>query len=316
MKAVVLTAIGEAKKTLEYRTDHPKPTRKPGEVLIAVKASSVNPGECHIRKAKLPKAMIVIPQILGCDVAGVVLEADPTSQFRVGDRVVGCTGQVMESWGTYAELVSARAERLTHIPEGVTFEQAAALPIAGMTAWQALASSMPLSGKRVLVLGGAGGVGHFAVQIAKSQGAYVAATCSSRNTEFVTQVLGADKAIDYTKANLHESTGQPYDLVVDLVGDEQSSWGMLRRDGRMVAVSFDNAMRGRTGMVLALLILTRIIRLKVVSALCFGPKYESVTQSLAPDRGLKQVGQGAVPGPEAQGGPAKCRLVAGCIVRS
>ncbi|GIM14234.1 hypothetical protein Vretimale_17264 [Volvox reticuliferus] len=86
-------------------------------------------------------------------------------RFKVGDRVVGCTGQVLEPWGTYAELVSARADRLTHIPAGVTFEQAAALPLAGMTAWQALAPSMPLSGKRVLILGGAGGVGHFAVQV-------------------------------------------------------------------------------------------------------------------------------------------------------
>ncbi|GIM14233.1 hypothetical protein Vretimale_17264 [Volvox reticuliferus] len=212
-------------------------------------------------------------------------------RFKVGDRVVGCTGQVLEPWGTYAELVSARADRLTHIPAGVTFEQAAALPLAGMTAWQALAPSMPLSGKRVLILGGAGGVGHFAVQIAKSQGAYVAATCSSRNTEFVTQVLGADKAIDYTKENLQEAAGQPYDLVVDLVGEEPSSWGVLRRDGRMAAVSFDNTMKGRTGMWLAVLILTRVIRLKVMSALGLLPKYDNVMQSMGPDQGLKQLAQ-------------------------
>ncbi|EFJ49233.1 hypothetical protein VOLCADRAFT_90178 [Volvox carteri f. nagariensis] len=188
--------------------------------------------------AKLPKAMITIPQILGCDVAGLVLEADPSSKFKVGDRVVGCTGQIMDRWalGTYAEFVCCRENLLTAIPPG------------------ALAPSMPLAGKRVLVLGGAGGVGHFAVQ-----------------------------------ETLTTAAGDPYDLVVDLVGDEPSCWGLLRRDGRMAVVSFDKIMQGRNGIWLVLLIMGRVIRLKLASALGLCPKYDSVMQDLAPEKGLNQL---------------------------
>ncbi|GLC46509.1 hypothetical protein PLESTF_000987900 [Pleodorina starrii] len=290
MRAVVLTGFGEPKKCLKYREDHPKPVRKPGEVLVAVKATGVNPAECHIRNAKLPKAMITIPQILGCDLAGVVLEADPTSKFKVGDRVVSCTGQFLrDPWGTYAEYVSVREALVAPLPAAVSFVEGAALPIAGMTAWQALAPSMPLGGKRVLVLGGAGGVGHFAVQIAKTQGAYVAATCSTRNTDFVTRELGADRAIDYTQEKLETAAGEPYDVIVDLVGAEPYVWGLLRKRGRLAAVSFDQTMQGRQGWGLVLGVVARMMRLKLASALGLCPQYDSVVQDVAPDKGLIQL---------------------------
>jgi hypothetical protein len=102
------------------------------------------------------------------------------------------------TYGTYAQFVSAAESTLQPIPAGLSYQEAAAVPLAAMTAWQAMQPSMPLQGKRVLVHAGAGGVGHFAIQIAKAQGAFVATTCSARNAEFVRK-LGADRPIDYTQ---------------------------------------------------------------------------------------------------------------------
>ncbi|PNH05219.1 Reticulon-4-interacting protein 1, mitochondrial [Tetrabaena socialis] len=290
MKAIVMTGYGAPKDVLELRTDHPKPLRKKGEVLVAVRATSINPGECKVRQGILPKGMIKVPQILGCDVAGEVLETDPTSKFKVGDRVFGCTGQILsDPWGTYAELVSAKEDRLLAIPDGVSFEQAAAMPIAGMTAWQALAPSMPLQGKRVLVHAGAGGIGHFAVQIAKAQGAYVATTCSGRNVEFVTQELGADLAIDYTKDKFEEVAGAPYDLVLDLVGEEPRSWPLLKKNGRMAVISWDKMVEGKSGGGLVFAIVWRIMKMKTSSALGLCPKYDSVAQEYGSGKGLEDL---------------------------
>ncbi|KAG2429081.1 hypothetical protein HXX76_011321 [Chlamydomonas incerta] len=243
----------------------------------------------------MPKGMVKVPQILGCDVAGVVLEADADSKFKPGDRVAGDTGQALsDPWGTHAEFVSCPEGRLVRLPAGVSLEAAAALPVSGMTAWQALRGSMPLAGKRVLVLGGAGGVGHFAVQIAKSQGAYVAATCSGRNLEFVTKQLGADLAIDYTKGQkLEEAAGGAgsYDLVVDLVGGEPGAWGVLRRrGGRMAAVSFDGILQGKTGGALLLGILARVLRCKLAAALWLCPRYDMIVQQQnGPGMGLEEL---------------------------
>ncbi|PNW82860.1 hypothetical protein CHLRE_06g297400v5 [Chlamydomonas reinhardtii] len=295
MKAVVLTGFGHADQVLRYETQHPKPQRKAGEVLVEVHVASVNGGDSRVRMGWLPKGMVKIPQILGCDVAGVVLEADANSKFKPGDRVVADTGQaVSDPWGTHAEFVSCPESRFAALPASVSFEAGAALPVAGLTAWQALKGSMPLAGKRVLVLGGAGGVGHLAVQIAKSQGAYVAATCSSRNVEFVTKQLGADLAIDYTKGQkLEEAAGGAgsYDLVVDLVGDEPSAWGVLRRrGGRMAAVSFDGILQGKTGGALLLGILVRALRCKLAAALGLCPRYDIITQQQhGPGMGLEEV---------------------------
>ncbi|KAG2449979.1 hypothetical protein HYH02_000083 [Chlamydomonas schloesseri] len=239
--------------------------------------------------------MVQMPQILGCDVAGVVLEADANSKFKPGDRVVGDSGQsLIDPWGTHAEFVSCPESRFARLPASVTFETAAALPVSGMTAWQALRGSMPLAGKRVLVLGGAGGVGHLAVQIAKSQGAYVATTCSGRNMEFVTKELGADLAIDYTKGEkLEEAAGGAgsYDLVVDLVGGEPGAWGVLqRRSGRMAVVSFDGILKGKTGGALLVCILTRALRCKLAAALGLCARYDVVAQKQnGPGAGLEEV---------------------------
>lgn len=121
-------------------------------------------------------------------------------QFKPGDKVYALTGQhaFWSTYGTYAQYVCTHESTLAPIPAGLSYQEAAAVPLAAMTAWQALEPSMPLQGKRVLVHAGAGGVGHFAIQIAKAQGAFVATTCSGRNTDFVSK-LGADRAIDYTK---------------------------------------------------------------------------------------------------------------------
>eukprot|EP00878_Enallax_costatus_P006054 GHUV01006350.1.p1 GENE.GHUV01006350.1~~GHUV01006350.1.p1 ORF type:complete len:220 (+),score=69.53 GHUV01006350.1:308-967(+) len=200
MAAAVFRVFGPP-SVLQYERDFPKPSRRKGEVLIKVAAASVNPVDWKTRKGEVPRFTVTRPKIPGGDVAGVVQEADPGSQFKPGDRVFGCTGQQApwSTYGTYAEYVVAPESTLLPIPERTSFHEAASVPLAAMTAWQAVESSMPLSGKRVLVHAGAGGVGSFAIQIAKAQGAYVATTCSARNADFVTKTLGADRAIDYNK---------------------------------------------------------------------------------------------------------------------
>lgn len=162
--------------------------------------------------------------------AGVVEDASlavgPGRRFRAGDRVYACTDGFLfyNKWGAYAEYMVVKEEQLAAIPEGLSFEEAGGVPLCALTAWQALEGAMPLAGKRVLVHAGAGGVGCFAVQIAKALGAHVTATCGSRNVEFVTQTLGADVAVDYSasdfEAPCRESAANKYDCVVDLIGGD------------------------------------------------------------------------------------------------
>lgn len=235
MRAAVMRAQGPP-DVLKVEEDFPPPQRQKGEVLVRVAAAAVNPIDVKMREGKqVPRALVTFPKIPGGDVAGVVEEADEDSHFKKGDRVFGCTGQQMFNfkYGTYAELVSAPERTLTLIPEGVTFEAAAAVPLAAMTAWQALEARMPLEGKSVLVHAGAGGVGSFAIQIAKSQGAHVTVTCGPGNVDLVTHQLGADRAVDYTKERFDEVAPGPYDVIVDLIGGDYETRGikLLRKKG-------------------------------------------------------------------------------------
>eukprot|EP00775_Hariotina_reticulata_P013537 gene13537-13663_t len=216
MSAALFRVFGPP-SVLQYESEFPRQPRRPGEVVIRVAAASVNPIDWKTRKGDVPR--FAIP---GGDVAGVVLEADVSSKFKQGDKVFGCTGQQIfwSTYGTYAEFVVAHESTLLPIPDGYSFEEAAAVPLAAMTAWQAMETSMPLAGKRVLVHAGAGGVGSFAIQIAKAQGAFVATTCGTRNVQFVTEVLNADQAIDYTKEKFEEVSLEPYDVVVDTIGGD------------------------------------------------------------------------------------------------
>ncbi|NUT45509.1 MAG: NAD(P)-dependent alcohol dehydrogenase [Thermoactinospora sp.] len=212
---------------LEMRDIDP-PLRKEGEVLVRVRAASVNPYDWrHLRAdpqfirlyagLRRPKP----GSILGADLAGVVEDAPAGSAFRPGDEVFGDV-----QLGAFAELVCAPVGRLAPKPRGLTFEEAAALPMAGQTAMKALETLRP--GQHVLVNGAAGGIGTCAVQLAKAAGAVVTGVCGTRNADLV-RSIGADRVVDYTRTDFTRS-GERYDLIVDLVGNHS-----LRRFRRALA---------------------------------------------------------------------------------
>lgn len=217
MKAAVYSKA-EAGKVLEIRNlDQPLP--KDDEALLRVRAASVNPLDWRM-KTERP----------GLDVAGEIITVGKNvTHFKPGDAVFGAAK------GAFAEYACARESKLAPKPEGVSFEQAAAVPIAGITALQALRNAAHLqAGQRVLINGAAGGIGTFAVQIAKSFGAHVTGVCSTKNVELV-RTLGADRVIDYTCADFTED-GERYDLLLDNVGNRKLSAlkCVLRPSGKCV----------------------------------------------------------------------------------
>ena len=223
MKAAIYTRYGPP-DALQI-SDIEKPVPKDGEVLIQVRAASVNPYDWHfLRGTPYPLRILAglrkpKNQRLGADVAGVVEAVGKNvMQFRPGDEVFGA------GRGSFAEYVCASEEKLALKPASVTFEQAASVPIAGLTALQGLRRG-GLTGKgearstqKVLINGAAGGVGTFAVQIAKSFGAEVTGVCSTGKVETV-RSLGADHVIDYTKENLTKS-GQRYDMIFECAASQ------------------------------------------------------------------------------------------------
>ncbi len=237
MQAVVYRCYG-GPEVLSLE-DVPKPEPSGDQVLARVHAAAVNPLDWHYMRGSpyfmRLEAGIGAPNdpTMGVDFAGTVeaIGADVT-RFEVGDAVFGGRS------GAFAEYVLIPEDRaIAHKPDNVTFEQAASLPIAAITALQALLDKGDLqSGQRVLINGASGGVGTFAVQIAKARGAEVHGVCSTRNVEMVT-ALGADRVFDYTQENYTES-GEQYDLIVDLVGNHSLSAnrGVLADDGTLVIV--------------------------------------------------------------------------------
>lgn len=218
----------------------------PPMALIKVAYTSINPIDWKTRKGEVPRFAVSNPKIIGGDLSGTIIALSPataansssttTPSFAIGDRVFSLTG-LQEFWRPYgaaAEYVAVPLDRLAHVPAGLSLRDAAAIPLAGMTAWQALAPAMPLRGKRVLIHAACGGVGAFAVQIAKAQGAAaVHGTCGPRNLSFLTGELGADGAIDYTAKPFEDDplAAEGYDVVVDLVGGdyERRSAALLKR---------------------------------------------------------------------------------------
>lgn len=198
-------------------TTVPVPRPGPGQVLVSVKAASLNPYDWHFMRG-LPyiarlQAGLRTPKvpIRGADLAGVVVDVgEGVTEFSPGDRVFGGAP------GSCAEFVVARATAVTHIPRGVSFEEAAAIPMAGYTALQAVRDTASVTaGDEVLVNGGSGGVGTFAIQIARAMGAHVTAVTSSRNVDLV-RSLGAEAVIDYTTDDFL-TTSTRFDAVIDMV---------------------------------------------------------------------------------------------------
>src|SRR5215212_3158500 len=216
MKAIVNTTYGSP-DVLQFK-DVEKPSPTDDEVLIKVLAASVNAADLHFLRADpfLIRFMsgLLKPKttILGADIAGrVEAVGKNVTQFKPGDEVFGDISGC--GWGGFAEYVCAGEDALVLKPANITFEQAAAVPMAAVTALQGLRSKGQIQlGQKVLVNGASGGVGTFAVQIAKSFGAEVTAVCSTRNLDLV-RSIGADHVIDYTKEDFTRN-GQRYDLIL------------------------------------------------------------------------------------------------------
>lgn len=232
MKAVVAERYGGLDALA--LVDRPEPTAGPRDVRIAVKAASLNPLDFKIRQGKVKLVLSVKPPIaLGCDVAGVVdaVGAEVT-RFRVGDEVYARLEK--NRMGGLAEHVCADETVVGKKPAQASFEEAASIPLAALTALQALREVAALeTGQRVLIHAGAGGVGSLAIQIAKILGLHVTTTTSTKNIEFVGG-LGADAIIDYTKA---EPLPTELDAVFDTLGDtELASLAAVKRGGIVVGI--------------------------------------------------------------------------------
>ncbi len=235
MKAWFIDAYGGPER-LQFG-DLPDPAIGPDEVLVGIQAASINPIDWKMRAGETrPILKQRFPLILGNDFAGVVKQVGPAVRnFAPGDRVYARPDK--HRIGGLAESIAAREEDLAPMPAGLDFEQAAALPLVALTAWQVLVGVADLqSGDKVLIHAGAGGVGTVAIQLARHLGACVVATASAPKHE-VLKDLGADEVIDYRNEDFTERVAG-FDLVFDTVGGktQKRSWSVLRRGGLLVSI--------------------------------------------------------------------------------
>jgi NADPH:quinone reductase-like Zn-dependent oxidoreductase len=235
MKAVRIHAYGD-RSVLKYE-DAPEPEIKSDEALVRIIAASVNPVDWKVREGYL-KTMVphAFPLTLGWDFSGIIeaIGAE-ASGFAVGDAVF-CKPDILRD-GAYAEYIAVKTNELAAKPKTISHVEAAAIPLAGITAWESLVRVGELSaGQTALIHGGSGGVGAFAIQIAKSRGARVVATTSTANVALV-RSLGADDVIDYRKVNFAEVV-KDVDVVFDTIGGEvqSASWSTLRPGGILVSI--------------------------------------------------------------------------------
>lgn len=232
IRAIRVHSYGEPEVLKVEKVARPEP--REGEVLIKVHAAGVNPADWKIRAGLLKDLFpMQFPFTPGLEFAGVVEEVGPgVTAFQKGQAVFG-----QSHGGTYAEYITAPVATTALKPEKLGFDEAATVSVGATTAWQGLFDHGKLgSGQRVLVLGAAGGVGLFAVQLARWKGAHVIGTASARNLDFV-RSLGAEQVVDYATANLAEVV-RDVDLVLDAVGGEAQAhaWQTLKRGGTLVSI--------------------------------------------------------------------------------
>lgn len=229
MKAVQIHAFG-GPDVLRFE-DVARPDPKPDQVFVRIRAAGVNPVDWKLREGLLP---VPLPMIMGIDFSGVIESiGKAVTKYHVGDEVFG---QVADESGSYAEYSVAVESDIARKPKELDDITAAALPVAGLTAWQALFDNANLAaGQKVLVHAAAGGVGGFAVQFAKWKGARVIGTASGAHVEHVRE-LGADEAIDYRQTKFEE-VARDVDVVLDTVGGDtqERSWKVLKRGGVLVS---------------------------------------------------------------------------------
>jgi NADPH2:quinone reductase len=238
MRAAVLDAAGSAFRV----TSIERPTLSPGTVLVRIKASGVNPLDIKIRAGQAAHARHPFPAILGIDLAGIVeVVSSGVSTFREGDEVYGMTGGVGGIQGSLAEFAAVDATLLAPKPSNLEMREAAALPLIFITAWEGLVDRARVrAGQKVLIHGGAGGVGHIAVQLARSFGAEVFATGSDESLTYIQQ-LGA-VPIDYRTTEVEDyvaryTSGRGFDIIYDTVGGAtlDASFTAVHRFGHVVS---------------------------------------------------------------------------------
>jgi NADPH:quinone reductase-like Zn-dependent oxidoreductase len=234
MKAVVIHEYG-GPEVLKYE-DVPRPEPPADQIVVRVVAAGVNPVDGMIRSGMFAKEKRTFPIILGGDIAGVVEKVgSKITKFKAGDPVFAYVS--LDNCGGYAQYALVTEREAAPKPKSLTYVEAAAAPIVALTAWQALVDTAKLgSGQTVLIHGGSGGVGSFAIQIAKARGAKVIATASTANQELLKQ-LGADMPIDYTKQKFEE-VAKDVDVVLDSVGKDTlaRSYGVVKKGGIIVSI--------------------------------------------------------------------------------
>ncbi|MGW0962178.1 NADP-dependent oxidoreductase [Streptomyces gelaticus] len=231
MRAVFQKSFGGPEVLEVVETERPKPL--PGEVLVKVHASAVNPVDVFVRSGAFP-LLGEPPFGVGWDISGVVEEAGPGARFEVGDEVYGMPFFPRAATG-YAEYVAAPSRQVARKPASLDHVHAAAIPLAALTAWQGLVQAAGVKeGDRVLIHRAAGGVGHFAVQIAKAHGAHVIAMASPARHDFV-RGLGANEVIDYRTTDFTEAV-KDADVVFDSTAQGDLSLGVLRPGGVLISI--------------------------------------------------------------------------------
>jgi len=215
------------------------PSVSVGKILVDVKASGVNPADWKVREGYFQQmAPLQFPSNLGFDFSGTVkqLGEDVPSDFEQGDEVYGQTPVLSGGSGAFAELVLVDKDSITHKPKTLNHIEAAALPTVGVSSWQALVENIGLSkGQKILIHGGAGGIGSIAIQLAKHNGAYVSTTVNVNDKQFV-QELGADQIIDYNSQKF-EDLLHDYDAVFDTIGGDtyKRSFKVLKKGGIIIS---------------------------------------------------------------------------------
>jgi alcohol dehydrogenase len=237
MKAAQINSYG-GKEVVETVADAPRPPAGAGQVLVEVRAAAVNPFDFKVREGYMKEFIpLEFPATLGGDVAGTVAEiGEDITGFTVGQTVYGMANAA-GGQGSFAEFTPVNAKQLVDKPVSVDFVTAAALPLAAVSAYQALVDHIDLqAGQKILIHGGAGGIGSLAIQIAKHLGAYVATTASSTEDDFVKN-LGADVVIDYQTQDF-STLLKDYDAVFDTVGGETNakSYTILKNGGALVSM--------------------------------------------------------------------------------
>jgi NADPH:quinone reductase-like Zn-dependent oxidoreductase len=235
MKAIRIHNYG-GPEVLKYE-DAPRPKPQAGEVLVRVHAAGVNPIDWKVREGEMKDLWPhKFPLILGWDLSGVVEELGKgVSRFKIDDEVYSIPDPIRD--GAYADYIVVRESELALKPASLHHIRAAAVPLAALTAWQSLFDTAQLQpGQRVLIHAGSGGVGHFAVQLAKWKGAYVFATASTKNQDLLRK-LGVDEPIDYTQQRF-EDVARKIDIVLDTMGGEtqERSWSVLKKGGNLVSL--------------------------------------------------------------------------------